>query len=578
VGPVFWDKTIGEVCRAPGTRVQVALQEVLEKELVFERQTSTFTGAKEYMFAQSAVREVSYDKTSTGERSKYHARIAQWLLAHSDEQVSEHLGLIADHLEKAGQKEAAIHYLRRAGEQATARFANAQALTYFNRAIILTTPQAYAQRYNLRLACDNIYDLESKREQQAENLADLAVLAEVLEDNQRRAEVTLRRANHALMTGDYPTAITTVQTAIKLAQTIGEPKIESKGFLHWGQALWYQGDYPAAQVQLKQALTLASNLPEIETQCHRDLGTVSYLKGDYAGATNYYQQSLELCRQIDSRQGESSALNGLGIVAEHQGDFLESKFYHEQSLHICREIGFRQGEGNALVDLGNVYLGWGDYEAAQKYYEQALEVYREIDDRQGEGLVLGNFSLLFHQTGDDETACEYSRQALDIAREIGDRSGEGFVFTGLGHAYAALGNLAEASESYQEALVVRRELKEQNLIMETLAGLARISLKQNNLDRALAFVEEILAHLDRFPQDSGHQGLDGTEEPFRIYLTCYQVLKANQDPRAQEILNTAHMLLQDQATRLDPDLRRSFLENVVAHREILAAWLVEEGG
>nr|NIV38839.1 hypothetical protein [Anaerolineae bacterium] len=44
---------------------------------------------------------------------------------------------------------------------------------------------------------------------------------------------------------------------------------------------------------------------------------------------------------------------------------------------------------------------------------------------------------------------------------------------------------------------------------------------------------EILKHL----QD---RGLEGTFEPFRIYLTCYQVLRANRDPRAQEILHQAH--------------------------------------
>ncbi len=64
--------------------------------------------------------------------------------------------------------------------------------------------------------------------------------------------------------------------------------------------------------------------------------------------------------------------------------------------------------------------------------------------------------------------------------------------------------------------------------------------------------------------------LDGTLEPFRVYLTCCRVLKANQAPRADEILDTARRLLQEQAAKIsDEELRRLFLENVAAHREIL---------
>jgi hypothetical protein len=90
-----------------------------------------------------------------------------------------------------------------------------------------------------------------------------------------------------------------------------------------------------------------------------------------------------------------------------------------------------------------------------------------------------------------------------------------------------------------------------------------VSLAQGNLAQAQAQVEEILSHLET-------RTLDGTEEPFRVYLTCYRVLRANQAPHAKDILNTAHRLLQKRAAKIsDAEMRRSFLENVAAHREIV---------
>jgi hypothetical protein len=100
--------------------------------------------------------------------------------------------------------------------------------------------------------------------------------------------------------------------------------------------------------------------------------------------------------------------------------------------------------------------------------------------------------------------------------------------------------------------------------MEPLAGLARVCLAQGDLTQAQAHVEEILSYLES-------HGLDDAEEPFRVYLTCYRFLDANQDPRAQETLSTAYNLLQEQASRIeDEEMRRLLLENVPAHREILS--------
>jgi len=70
----------------------------------------------------------------------------------------------------------------------------------------------------------------------------------------------------------------------------------------------------------------------------------------------------------------------------------------------------------------------------------------------------------------------------------------------------------------------------------------------------------------------GHP-LDGTKEPFRILLTCYQVLKDNSEPRSEVILTDAYNLLQTRAANIsDEELRHCFLTNVAANREIVEAY------
>jgi hypothetical protein len=138
------------------------------------------------------------------------------------------------------------------------------------------------------------------------------------------------------------------------------------------------------------------------------------------------------------------------------------------------------------------------------------------------------------------------------------------VLQALGHALAGQEKWAAAHAAYQEALAIRRELGEQALVMETLASLARLHLAQEDPASAQPPVREILDYLD------AGSTLDGADEPFRIYWTCYQTLRANDDPRARAVLATTYQLLQARADQLSDDAsRRSFLEQVPHHREIL---------
>jgi len=67
--------------------------------------------------------------------------------------------------------------------------------------------------------------------------------------------------------------------------------------------------------------------------------------------------------------------------------------------------------------------------------------------------------------------------------------------------------------------------------------------------------------------------MNGCEEPLRVYLTCFRVLEANHDPRAEGILKKAYALLEQRASMIEElYLRKSFLEIVEVNREISQAF------
>ncbi|MCJ7737632.1 MAG: tetratricopeptide repeat protein, partial [Anaerolineae bacterium] len=294
-------------------------------------------------------------------------------------------------------------------------------------------------------------------------------------------------------------------------------------------------------------------------------------QGHYTRARSSFEQSLNISRDVRDRYLEAEALYNLGITYTDLVDYTRARDYLEQSLRAMRGIDFPLFDGWALVALGLVSHLQGDYVSAGNYYHQALHIGREVDDWQVEAKALMYMGLLSHHLGDDLAAREYGQQAFYVLPnlDLGWAVDLQYVFAVLGHALAGLGHPAEAADAYQQALTLRRERVQPHLTVEPLAGLARVALAQGDPAGALAQVGEILDHL------CDHPALEGTLEPLRIYLTCYHVLQANEDPRAGEILDAAYHLLQERAITIeDQDLRCLYLENVAVHREIIATWKV----
>jgi predicted ATPase/DNA-binding SARP family transcriptional activator/biotin operon repressor len=563
----------------------------------------------DYAFVHDQIRRVTYDRLAPPRIRFYHRRVAEALTILSPDKVEA----LAYHWTAAGIWDKAVDCHQRAGERAWGVYANAEAVEHYNRAlemlVRLPAPTDLARQYRMRLDLEKIYDLQGARQAQAQELAALEGLAEALDDDRRRAEVALRRARQSELTSDFPPAIAAASHAVRLAQAVQDATIETEGHMEWGWALLLQGEHASARFQFEQALTLAQssgNLP-LEADGLHGLGTVCLVTGDYAEAKTYFHQVLEICRHVDIRQREGSTLANLGYIATAQGDHTASKTYNESALQVHRDIGDQRGAalvmqnladeflaegdfatareyleqalvvqkeiqaeenvGVSLRSLGAIFHQLGDYAHAQEYYEQALSIFYKLGIRWYQGQALAYLSLLDHNLGNDQAAKEHSLQGLSIAKEIGDRLAQGWLLDSLGHALASLGQLEGAVEAYQNALALRQEQQDEpHLTIESLAGLARLALRQGRRDDAKALVEEIL-------EIQKAEGIKGVNEPFRVRLTCFQVLQACRDARARDVLSDAYEdLFTLRANIKDPLLERSFLENVASHREIIVAY------
>lgn len=576
-----------------------------------------------YRFQHNLFRTYLYGELSEAERAYLHEDVGNVLEGLFGEEADEIAVQLANHFEEAGMQDKARHYLGLAGKQAAARYANDDALAFFDRALA-TLPhmdepahrsrKEILERYDLHMAREDVYTMVGGREAQRQDLTALRRIAESLDDDHRRAEVSLREARYAEMTGEYALAMQSLEEATESARLAQDEALQARAARAVGYLLWRKGDYKEARAQLEGALPLvrAAGLRRDEAEAlhglaiahwrlgqHDEarsfalealdlgrelgdrhvedtvlnaLGNIDLTQGNYESAKAYYEQGSRICGELGNLRGEAMSLGNLGIIAEIEGDYPRAMDRFERVGAIFRDIGDRSSEARALGHLGKNAALHGLYDQARARFEQALEIHRVVDAQQGELWVRSEYGFLLIELGDYEQAASHFKQSLHTSQELGIRSMEGQAWRGLAQIHLDLGDLDEAAVAFQKALEVRLDLGEQNLAAETKSYLALVALGRGDRAQAKVYADQVLVYLEG-------QSLEGVQDVFRAYLNCYRVLRALDDPRAPDLLAETYAVLQEQACKIsDSDSRRAFLENVAVHREILRLWHANQRG
>ena len=547
----------------------------LIQEIAVAEQASIWSQLNElrYLFKSAMLRDAAYRMQVRTRRMKLHALAVEAFERLYAKDLSSHFGEIAYHAEQADLVEKAIDYLRLAGNVALDNYQNSVAADYYSRALRLLPEDDIQIRFDLLISRVEAYKFLGELQARLEDLRNLDDLKSRLDEGdegiRRKAKLAVAWGDYAMERTEYPLAIQSAEQAILLCLAVDTPETAIKAYQTWAVSLLRIGALDEAFEQGSQGLRLAreTNNRHGEGVMLSTLGLIVLDMKDAASAREYMIQSLQVARDTGDHRVEGMVLNNLGIAAGNEGDFSSVRNYYEQAFQLAKKIGQRSGQSIVLGNLGWIAGVLGDYTTAREYNEQALKIARETGNTYQEVIILVNLSSTASSQGEFDQAMGYAEQSLALGKSAGVLSLEAWAFTCLGHARYGLGQLLESEEAYQSALAIRNQLYQHALAMEQLAGLARVALASGDVQTAKGYTEKILAYLD------GGSTLEGAEEPMRIYLTCFQVLKTIEDPRAVSVLKNAYDILEARAARIrEPEARRTFLEVVPYHREIITAF------
>ena len=150
-------------------------------------------------------------------------------------------------------------------------------------------------------------------------------------------------------------------------------------------------------------------------------GVVFHTKGELEEALEYYQESLELYKEVDEKQEISSILNNLGVLCRNKGDLYTALKYYEESLEIYQEIGNKDDIAASFNNIGNIYRFQGELDQALEFYKDSLKIWEGVGNIQYIALVFTNIAEIYQQKGDFETSYIYLKKGLKLREQIGNK-------------------------------------------------------------------------------------------------------------------------------------------------------------
>jgi len=536
VGPIFWDDALRTLDPASVPNLP-ALQ---RKAMVHVRADSTFEGTREESFQHHLLHQVTYDTVLRAERRDAHARTAAWLAERTGDREAEYLAVTAEHYDLAGDKARAIDWFWRASEAATNRFASGTALTYMQRLLAMPELTDPALRFKVIHSMALVYGLLGQGEQQHQALRDALALADQLDDDALRASAVINQSLLADRGGDRIRARELAERAAALADG---SNVASQMALAHGQLAWLaceRGELAAAREQVEIGLRAAHRAAAAMVQPQDDLYEIQLL---LVAANIHY--------------------------AEHDADRRAEALQH--ALRLADPSRHRRVLGSCHEFLAELALELCDADTAARHIEEFDALARLTGAAMHGAKVRAHRAELALLVGSIEEALAHARAAeLDYVR-IGSRGGQAASLVQQAEVLARSGETTASREAQQQALQLYEATSGLDDARASRLLIADTWRAEGELARALEMVDR------EMPALSELKALDTSRSRLAARMAAWRVLTSASDPRAAHQLELAMTALQHQTEKIrDPAVRDRVLTCRPLHREIMAAWRVQQ--
>jgi predicted ATPase len=498
IGREFGFALLASSIDLPEPQLREALDRLTNAGLLFIRGTPPQSS---YVFKHALVQDVAYGTLLRGRRQRLHAHIAATLEDRFPEIVAAQPALLAQHCANAGRAEQAVAYWRKAGQQALARSAMAEAAAQFQKGLAqleLLPENRERQRHELEIRSDLCAVLQAIKGYAARETGDAYARArklwEQLDAPSEFLEVLYGQSHYHSVRGEIDLALCLDEGLVRLSRQRNDAVGVFLGNLSLGRASLPAGRLGPSRLYVEEALALyepISHLSRLQQDIvHPQVASKAYL-GNALFCLGFPDEALARSNAAIAEARRLAHLPSLAaslvygarlhsLVGDNAG--LDERA--DELVALTTERGFPHWGAQGTIYRGWVKVKTGDLAEGISLLRSGSTTYRATG---AEAWMTYHNALL-------AAACEIAGQIeealtlLDDALRLAERTGERWFVSELnrhkGELLLRQGHTEAAEKLYRKALSVAAKQGAKQWELRAAASLAR--LRRNQERRAEA--------------------------------------------------------------------------------------------
>lgn len=434
-----------------------AIDALLEAGLIRERKIGE---VEQFELVHLRLRDVLSDGMPIEVRTQLHRCIGlalERLHRHNIEPMVERL---AQHFDEGNAPAKAYPYLIQAAEKLQGRTFVSEAVRYLNRAL----------------------DLEPRARE----------FLPLIEAEQRRADLVLRRANALYHLGRWDEARQQALDADAYARELGHSSLIARTAVELARQDRAMNRHDAAKDNLDRALEHAERAddPRLKIVPLYEQSAIHWSAGDMTGARARLSEAHALSENYNDRNGLALLSNGLGVLAMCEGRSAEARRYFNQAIKVSEKQGLIERLSVARTNLAELCHCAGNFRKGLALADRAINESREVNHLHGVGIGLRYRAILLGDLGRHAEADENATEAVVIQQSLGHHEEELASKVSLVRVVLAQGNIHRADRLLESCLSLTAAYDTEGYLPIIQAWRSRLMMTCGERAAAIAQLEQ----------------------------------------------------------------------------------------
>jgi TOMM system kinase/cyclase fusion protein len=492
--------------------LQQGLRQLVEAEVVYQR---GLPPQATYLFKHALIQDAAYQSLLKSTRQQYHRKIAQIVEEQFPETTETQPELLAHHYTEAGLAGQAVAYWHKAGQRASQRSANVEAISHLTKGLellkaLLDTPERAQQELTLQLILGPaLMATKSISHSDVERTYSRArELCRQIGETPQIFPVLWGLRRFYSLRADYKTARELEVQLLHLAESTRDTALVLEARLARGLTLFWLGQMAAARECLEQVITLY-NPQQYHSHAFlygSDPGVASHSYNAFTlwhlgypdQALQESRRSLSLAQELTHPFSLVYALSSSAWVHYLRREVYATQEQIEKSIRLATEQGFPY-----WTAWGGILRGWalalqGQGEDGIAQTRQGVATLRAMGAELGLTWFLVMLAEACKTRGQIEDGLRVLAEALDMVEKRGEGAygAELYRLKGVLTLESKVPSLKsqvekEAEECFLRAVAITRQQQARSLELRAVISLSRLWQQQGKRAEARRILAEV---------------------------------------------------------------------------------------